>query len=78
MTAEDRDDSFDSDDYDVTHGGLASRKRMHDSYQIVSQNDVERQGGIQDAFITVRGPSFPLRTSAMEFTAWLRLWARGG
>ncbi|MCJ1378224.1 hypothetical protein MMC17_001321 [Xylographa soralifera] len=50
--AEDRDGSFNSDDYDATNGGLASRKRMHDSYQIVSQNDVERQGGMQDAFIT--------------------------
>ncbi|MCJ1420061.1 hypothetical protein MMC32_006418 [Xylographa parallela] len=76
MTAEDRDGSYMSDDYDATDGGLASRKRMHNSYQIVSQNDVERQGGMQDAFITVRGPSFPIRTSPMEFAAWLRLWAR--
>ncbi|MCJ1409144.1 hypothetical protein MMC19_003222 [Ptychographa xylographoides] len=35
-----------------THNGLASRKRMHDSYQIIGQNDVERQGGMRDAFIT--------------------------
>ncbi|KAK4694769.1 hypothetical protein P7C71_g2869, partial [Lecanoromycetidae sp. Uapishka_2] len=32
--------------------GLASRKRMQQSYQIVSQNDVQRQGGMRDAFIT--------------------------
>ncbi|MCJ1389276.1 hypothetical protein MMC18_002132 [Xylographa bjoerkii] len=75
VTAEDDDGGFNSDDYDAAIGGLASRKRMHDSYQIVSQNDVERQGGMRDAFITVRGPSFPIRPSPMEFTAWLRLWA---
>ena len=35
------------------NGGLASRKRMHNSYQIISQNDAERQGGIREAIITV-------------------------
>lgn len=34
-------------------GGLESRKRMQDSYRIMSQNDVERRGGMSDAFITV-------------------------
>ncbi|MCJ1283722.1 hypothetical protein MMC26_003053 [Xylographa opegraphella] len=52
VTTEDRNASFNSDDYEATNGGLASRKRIHDSYSIVSQNDVERQGGMQDAFIT--------------------------
>ncbi|KNG81769.1 wd and tetratricopeptide repeat protein [Aspergillus nomiae NRRL 13137] len=33
-------------------GGLKSCKRMHDSYQIMSQNDVERQGGMADANLT--------------------------
>ncbi|KAF5857178.1 hypothetical protein ETB97_006170 [Aspergillus alliaceus] len=33
-------------------GGLKSCKRMHDSYQIMSQNDVERQGGMADASFT--------------------------
>ncbi|KAE8398278.1 hypothetical protein BDV37DRAFT_288692 [Aspergillus pseudonomiae] len=33
-------------------GGLNSCKRMHDSYQIMSQNDVERQGGMADANLT--------------------------
>lgn len=26
---------------------------MEESYQIISQNDLERQGGMRDAFITV-------------------------
>lgn len=37
-------------------GGLQSRKRVQDSYRIMSQNDVERRGGISDANITVRIP----------------------
>ncbi|OAX80682.1 hypothetical protein ACJ72_04977 [Emergomyces africanus] len=32
--------------------GLKSRKRMQDSYQIMSQNDIDRQGGMNEAFIT--------------------------
>ncbi|KAK2741005.1 hypothetical protein FQN55_008560 [Onygenales sp. PD_40] len=32
--------------------GLRSRKRMQDSYQIMSQNDINRQGGMNEAFIT--------------------------
>ncbi|KAL1846207.1 hypothetical protein Plec18167_002315 [Paecilomyces lecythidis] len=32
--------------------GLKSRKRMQDSYQIMSRNDVERQGGMTEAFVT--------------------------
>jgi len=36
-----------------SNGGLSSCKRMHDSYKIVSQNDVERQGGLQEAYFTV-------------------------
>lgn len=32
--------------------GLTSRKCMEESYQITSQNDSERQGGMRDAFIT--------------------------
>jgi nuclear receptor interaction protein len=42
----------DDDEY-VAPGGLTSRKRMHLEYQITSQNDVERQGGNQETFITV-------------------------
>lgn len=32
--------------------GLSSRKRMQQHYQIVSQNDMQRKGGMRDAFIT--------------------------
>ncbi|TIA85919.1 WD40 repeat-like protein [Aureobasidium pullulans] len=41
----------DDDEY-VASGGLSSRKRMHLEYQITSQNDVERQGGNQETFLT--------------------------
>ena len=53
--------------------GLTSRKRMQDSYAITSQNDVESRGGMRDAFITVSGDTFPLRTVAMAFASWMRL-----
>ncbi|PLB45166.1 WD40 repeat-like protein [Aspergillus steynii IBT 23096] len=33
-------------------GGLRSCKRIHDSYRIMSQNDVNRQGGMGEAYIT--------------------------
>ncbi|KAF3394267.1 WD repeat protein iqw1 [Penicillium rolfsii] len=33
-------------------GGLESRKRIHDSYRIMSQNDVDRRGGMSEAYIT--------------------------
>ncbi|OQD82553.1 hypothetical protein PENANT_c021G02440 [Penicillium antarcticum] len=37
----------------VTHtGGLESKKRIHDSYRIMSENDVERRGGMSEAYIT--------------------------
>lgn len=35
--------------------GLTSRKAMHKSYEITSQNDVARQDGVGDAYITVSG-----------------------
>jgi nuclear receptor interaction protein len=41
----------DSDD-EVALGGLSSRKRMHQSYQITSQNDMDRKGGRDDYFIS--------------------------
>ncbi|KAL4821505.1 hypothetical protein BDW67DRAFT_172263 [Aspergillus spinulosporus] len=34
------------------YGGLKSAKCMHDSYRIMSENDVQRQGGMSDAFLT--------------------------
>jgi len=54
---------------DADQPGLASRKRMHQSYQITSQNDVERQGGNRDAYITVRGPWLP--RIGVDFAEWL-------
>jgi nuclear receptor interaction protein len=60
MDRRDEDDENDNDDY-VAPSGLASRRRLHESYQITQQNDVERQGGNQDAFITVS--KFPIRAA---------------
>jgi len=42
------------DDEYVAPNGLASRKRIHDEYQITTQNDISRQGGNQEAYITVQ------------------------
>lgn len=50
--------------------GLTSKKRMQQSYQIVSQNDANRQGGVRDAYITV-GPFPALRTMPISFSDWL-------
>ncbi len=36
--------------------GLTSRKAMHRSYEIMSQNDVQRRDGTSDAFLTVSSP----------------------
>ncbi|KAL9126319.1 MAG: hypothetical protein Q9217_004603, partial [Psora testacea] len=60
----------DEDDEEPAAEGLASRKRMHQSYQIVSHNDVQRQGGMRDAFITV-GPFPALSRVQMDFAEWL-------
>lgn len=53
-TAEARavEDQSDSDD-EVAYNGLRSRKRMHEAYQITSQNDMDRKGGREDYFISV-------------------------
>ena len=53
--------------------GLSSRKRMHQSYQIVSQNDMQRKGGMRDAFITVSadGPFMRLRAVQVGFAEWV-------
>lgn len=55
-----------------TAGGLPSSRRMHDSYRIMSQNDVDRQGGMSDAYVTVCPLflsffSLPLRKGAKKF-----------
>ncbi|KAF2110173.1 WD and tetratricopeptide repeat-containing protein [Lophiotrema nucula] len=47
------DESEDEDEEEkVAANGLSSRKRMHESYQIMSQNDMDRKGGREDVFIT--------------------------
>ena len=53
--------------------GLSSRKRMHQSYQIVSQNDMQRKGGMRDAFITVSadGPFMRMRAVPVGFAEWV-------
>lgn len=55
--------------------GLESRKRLHDSYQILSQNDVNRQGGMNEAFLTVRllQPLTILRRG-LSFAEWAALF----
>ncbi|KAH7078384.1 hypothetical protein FB567DRAFT_533781 [Paraphoma chrysanthemicola] len=39
-------------DEEVALNGLRSRKRMHESYQITSKNDMDRKGGREDYFIS--------------------------
>lgn len=61
------------DEESRTEEGLSSRKRMQQSYQITSKNDVQRNRGIQDTFITV-GPFPAMRTVEIGFTEWLALF----
>jgi len=49
---------------------------MHQGYQITSQNDVERQGGMRDAYITVRRPLLP--RIGVDFAEWLGWFGAGG
>jgi nuclear receptor interaction protein len=58
-------DENDNDEY-VAPAGLASRRRLHQSYEITQQNDVERQGGNQDAFITVSDSPIEFRIVIIE------------
>lgn len=58
-TEEEFENAHENDDY-VAPNGLSSRKRMHDAYRIMQQNNVEREGGNQDSVITVR-PSVLVR-----------------
>lgn len=55
----------DISDNELADGGLFSRKRMHSSYTIMSQNEIDRRGGNREAFITVSRLSFPVRTTTM-------------
>lgn len=53
--------------------GLESRRRMDQRDQIIRENDVQRQGGMREAYITVRrdGPFQRLRTVEVDFAEWL-------
>ena len=53
--------------------GLSSRRRMYDSYRIISQNDIDRAGGNNETYITVSGPSFPLRPVPISFAEWIEM-----
>jgi nuclear receptor interaction protein len=64
-------DDNDNDDY-VAPSGLASRRRLHQSYEITQQNDVERMGGNQDAFITVSSETI---LTLPDFRSPLHAWA---
>jgi nuclear receptor interaction protein len=64
-------DDNDNDDY-VSPSGLASRRRLHQSYEITQQNDVERMGGNQDAFITVSSETI---LTLPDFRSPLHAWA---
>lgn len=45
---------------------------MDQSYRIVSQNDLQRKGGMRDAYITVSddGPFMRMRTVQVGFAEW--------
>ena len=45
-------DSSEEEDNSVSPHGLSSRKCMQDEYEITSQNDMDRKGGRNEAFIT--------------------------
>ncbi|KAL8852214.1 MAG: hypothetical protein Q9221_002924 [Calogaya cf. arnoldii] len=53
--------------------GLSSRKRMDQREEIIRDNDVQRLGGMREAFVTVRpdGPSQRLRVIEVGFAEWL-------
>ena len=53
-----------ADDDAPTAAGLRSRKAMHKSYEIMSQNDVERRRGLEETFTTVSGTMEELFTRA--------------
>lgn len=63
MPADNSDRRLEDDEEYVAPSGLPSRKRMRDEYRIVAQNDVDRQGGNQEAFITVCADSLRRRIS---------------
>ena len=48
----DSDSDNDSADEEVAAGGLSSKKRFHQAYEITSKNDMDRKGGRDDYFIS--------------------------
>jgi nuclear receptor interaction protein len=54
--------------------GLRSRRRMQDEYEIISQNDVARRGGLRDAYITVGAASPSLRRMTITFATWAAMF----
>lgn len=46
------DEALSDSDGEVAVGGLRSRKRMQQAYQIMSKNDMDRKGGRDDYFIS--------------------------
>ncbi|KAF2632659.1 WD40 repeat-like protein [Macroventuria anomochaeta] len=46
------DEALSDSEGEYTAGGLKSRKRMHQAYQITSKNDMDRKGGRDDYFIS--------------------------
>ena len=74
-TNNDNNDKINGSATPPANGGLASRRRMDQSYQITNQNDVSRQGNTRGSFITVRGPSVvALSVISMSFQQWMALF----
>lgn len=46
-------DSDEANEHRTSSGGLESRRAMHRSYEIISQNDVQRRRSAEDTFATV-------------------------
>jgi nuclear receptor interaction protein len=55
----------------IRPGGLPSRRAMHRSYEITSQNDVGRQHGAEETFVTVGGTAAMEAIEAMLARGWL-------
>ncbi|KAK5171714.1 uncharacterized protein LTR77_003350 [Saxophila tyrrhenica] len=62
----------DEDETYVAENGLRSRRRMADAYRIMNQNDVQRQGGNQDVFLTVSDLHDTFGVSLFEVEMFLR------
>ena len=71
--SDDEDVNDEVGDCAVSGAGLASRRRMHQSYEITNQNEVDRAGGNDDAFVAVSAGLFSLRRITMSFADWISL-----